>query len=165
MQKREAILIGVGNPFRGDDGIGGVIVRQIREEIPSDVKVLEETGDGAELLEAWTGADCVILVDAVQSGAPPGTLYRFDAQAEKLPTWFSHSSTHSFGVAEAIELARLMEDMPSQLIVYGVEGLDFSPGTELSPDVLEVIPVAVHLILREIRQLLAASSTSSSLVP
>ena len=157
----KTVFIGVGNPFRSDDGAGCAVVRRLRAEVPPGVKVLEETGDGTELLEAWKEADCVILVDAVLSGAPPGTIHRLDARAEKLPVWFSHSSTHSFGVAEAIELARTMGELPAQLVVYGIEGLDFSPGTELSPEVAEVVPAAASLILQEILHLPAATSASS----
>lgn len=144
------ICIGVGNPFRGDDGVGRVVVERLRGEVPHGVTLQEETGDGAELLDAWSSADCVILVDAVQSGAPPGTIHRLDAKTEKLPGWFSHSSTHTFGVAEAIELARAMRELPAELIVYGIEGLDFSAGTELSPEVAEIVPTAASLILQEI---------------
>jgi len=89
------------------------------------------------------------LIDAIQSGAPPATVYRFDARAEGLPTWFSHASTHTFGVAEAIELARHIDELPPKLIVYGIEGLDFSPGTELSPEVVEALPAISKLILQE----------------
>lgn len=157
-QEHKTIFIGVGNPFRSDDAAGGAVVRCLRGEIPSNIKVLEETGDGAELLEAWEGADCVILVDAVQSGAPPGTIHRLDARTEKLPGWFSHSSTHTFGVAEAIELARTMGDLPERLIVYGIEGLDFSAGTQLSPEVAEIIPAAAKMILQEILHVPSAKS-------
>jgi len=156
------VFIGVGNPFRSDDGVGRIVARRLREEVPSGVKIQEESGDGTELLEAWKGADCVILVDAVQSGAPPGTIHRIDARTETLPTWFSHSSTHAFGVAEAIELARAMGDLPARLIVYGIEGLDFSAGTELSPDVAEVVPAAANLILHEIMHLPALRPAQTS---
>ncbi len=157
-QAQKTVFIGVGNPFRGDDGAGRAVVRRLLGEIPPGIKVLEETGDGTELLEAWKGADCVILVDAVQSGAPPGTIHRLDAVTEKLPTWFSHSSTHAFGVAEAIELARTMGELPARLVVYGIEGLDFSAGTELSPEVAQVVPGAANLILQEILHLPPARS-------
>ena len=103
-----ALLIGVGNPFRGDDGVGSVVIRRLRGQKLPGFTIMEETGDGAELLDAWKGAPAVILVDAVQSGAAPGTIHRIDATTEKLPKWFSHCSTHAFGVAEAIELARTM---------------------------------------------------------
>lgn len=157
---QKVICIGVGNPFRGDDGVGRVVVERLRGEIPRWVTLLEETGDGAELLDVWNDADCVILVDAVQSGAPPGTIHRLDARTEKLPGWFSHSSTHTFGVAEAIELARTMGELPAELIVYGIEGLDFSAGTELSPEVAEIVPTAANLILQEILHMPAIRSAA-----
>lgn len=148
--RHRTIFIGVGNPFRGDDGAGTAVLHFIRSKIPADVKVVEETGDGAELLEAWKGVDRAILVDAVQSGAPPGTIHRIDASAEKLPSWFSRSSTHAFGVAEAIELARTMNELPARVVIYGIAGLDFSAGTELSPEVAQVVPEAAEQVLREI---------------
>jgi hydrogenase maturation protease len=151
--RSSALLIGVGNPFRGDDGVGGVVIRRLRGQNLPGFTILEETGDGAELLEAWQGASAVILVDAVQSGVAPGTIHRLDAVAEKLPKWFSHCSTHAFGVAEAIELARTLGELPPSLIVYGIEGLDFSAGTSLSPEVAASVPGVVSSILAEIRGL------------
>jgi len=155
----QTIFIGVGNPFRGDDGVGIAVLQLIRPKIPSDVKVVEETGDGVELLEVWKDADRVILVDAVQSGAPPGTIHRIDARSEKLPRWFSHSSTHAFGIAEAIELARTMNELPASVIIYGIVGLDFSAGTALSPEVAQVVPKAAQQVLREILAMPLASSS------
>jgi hydrogenase maturation protease len=155
-QPQTMMFIGVGNPFRSDDGAGREVVRRLQGEVPPCVKVLEETGDGAELLESWKGSEHVILVDMVLSGAPPGTLHRIDARMEKLPVWFSHSSTHAFGVAEAVELAREMDDLPPYLVVYGIEGLDFSPGTHLSPEVAAAVPGAANLILQEIMQISSA---------
>jgi hydrogenase maturation protease len=146
-------LIGVGNPFRSDDGVGRAVVRRLFGRVPPGVTLQEESGDGTDLLEAWKGTGCVILVDAVQSGAPPGTIHRFDARTEKLPTWFSHYSTHAFGVGEAIELARTMGDLPNRLVVYGIEGLDFSAGTELSPQVAKTVTAAANLVLQEFLQL------------
>ena len=151
--RNTALLIGVGNPFRGDDGVGSVVIRRLRSQNLPGFTIVEETGDGAELLDAWRGASAVILVDAVQSGAAPGTIHRIDATTEKLPKWFSHCSTHAFGVAEAIELARTMGDLPPSLIVYGIEGLDFSAGTALSPEIAASVPGVVSSILAEIRGL------------
>jgi hydrogenase maturation protease len=159
---RKLTVIGVANPFRSDDGVGKIIVERFRQHLPEGTSPLEETGDGAKLLNAWTGSDCVIVVDAVQSGAPPGTIHRLDARNEILPAWFSRCSTHSFGIAEAIELARAMHEMPAELIVYGIEGLDFSPGTELSPEVARVVPTAARLILQEIQNASEAIRSAST---
>ena len=161
VMRNNTLVIGIGNPFRSDDGIGPAIVRLLRGQTPAEIKLLEETGDGAELLEAWKDAECVILIDAVQSGAPPATIYRFDAHTERLPECFSHCSTHTFGVVEAIELARQMNELPAKVIVYGIEGLDFSPGTELSPDLAEALPAIAKLILREVRRLPAGKLAKS----
>jgi|SRR5271167_648391 len=150
MRSGGTILIGVGNPFRRDDGAGWAVLQCLRSKIPPGVMVREETGDGAELLEAWKGVHCVILVDAIQSGASPGTIHRLDARMEKLPIWFFHSSTHSFGVAEAIELARTTGELPAEFLVYAVEGLDFSEGTDLSLEVVKAVPAAANMILSEI---------------
>jgi hydrogenase maturation protease len=150
------IVIGVGNPFRSDDGIGLAVIKQLRKALPAGVAILEETGNGAELLEAWKQANAVILVDAVQSGTSPGTIYRFDAHEKGLPAWYSHCSTHALGVAEAIELARAISELPPQLIIYGVEGLNFSPGTQLSLEVAGVIPEVASRVLEELRCMASA---------
>lgn len=128
-------VIGVGNPFRGDDGAGRAVARRVRERGLPGVDVVETSGEGTALMDAWEEAETVILIDAVRSGAPPGTLYRFDARAADLPAPFFHGSTHTFGVAEAVALARLLEQLPPALLVYGIAGACFGPGADLSPRV------------------------------
>ena len=82
------------------------------------------------------GADEIVLVDAVSSGAPPGTVHSFDASAEPLPAvLFGASSTHALGLAEAVELARSLGRLPGRVLVYGVEGGTFAYGKGLSPEV------------------------------
>lgn len=68
--------------------------------------VIDQSGDGAALMEALRGTEVVIIIDAVMSGAPPGTIHRFDASAQPLQKNAFRCTTHSFSVAEAIELAR-----------------------------------------------------------
>ena len=139
------LLIGIGNIYRSDDGIGIIIARRLRKEKPAGVRIFEQTGEGAALIEAWQGAKRVLVIDAVQSGARPGTIHRLDARAQRVPAEFFHYSTHAFSLAEAIELARVLEQLPKQLIVYGIEGKNFGAGNELSP---EVTAAAVELMKR-----------------
>ena len=129
------VVIGVGNTFRGDDGAGIFVVRQLATRVPAGARIIEESGEGAALLELWKAAASVFLVDAVESGAPPGTIHRIDANAAPLPSRFFHCSTHAFGVAGAVELARVWNILPPRLIVYGIEGRSFSAGTGLSAEV------------------------------
>ena len=101
----ETLVIGVGNAHRGDDGAGIVAARKIAAQRLPGVRVAEMNGEGTSLVEAWKNSPSVLLVDAVSSGAVPGTIHRFEAQAGPLPTGLEHHSSHSFGVAEAVEVA------------------------------------------------------------
>ena len=142
------LVIGLGNPFRSDDGVGPVIARQLRAMEMPGVAVREESGEGASLIEAWKNAVQAILIDAVESGAAPGTIHRLDATSTPVPSRFFHYSTHAFSVAEAVELARTLGRLPPRLIVYGIEGRDFSAGERLSPEVA----ASVDELLRRVRQ-------------
>ncbi len=144
------LVIGIGNALRGDDAVGLAAARRVREASPAGVTVLEESGDGTALMEAWDGADVVVLIDAVRSGAAPGTIHRLDARAGPLPTGFFPSSTHAIGPVGAVELSRALGRLPRRLIVYGIEGRTFAVGTALSPDVEAAVRVVVDRVLREL---------------
>jgi hydrogenase maturation protease len=144
------VIIGVGNEYRSDDGAGIAVARRLRPLFPAGVTTLEESGEGAALIEAWQGATWVMLVDAVRSGASPGTIHRLDARAAPMPTGFFHYSTHAFSVAEAIELARSLDQLPAHLVVYGIEGANFSAGIELSPAVEQAVEAVVERLAQEV---------------
>jgi hydrogenase maturation protease len=90
-------------------------------------------------MQEWEQAERVILVDAAASGAPPGTIHRFDARAQAIPKGFCCYSTHRFGVAEAVELARVLGRLPKEIRLYAIEGTDFGNGEGLSPAVAEAV--------------------------
>ncbi|HXZ18607.1 MAG TPA: hydrogenase maturation protease [Candidatus Acidoferrales bacterium] len=146
-------IIGVGNAFRSDDGAGLAVAQRVRGKITEGAAICEESGDGAGLLELWKGAGTVILVDAVDSGAAPGTVHRLDARAAAIPRRMFRYSTHGFGVAEAVEMARTMNQMPARLIVYGIEGKNFAAGAELSPEVEQAAAEVTLRIIDEVRAL------------
>jgi len=147
------VVIGIGNEYRGDDGVGTMVARRLRERFLAEITVLEESGEGAALIDSWRGANWVVLIDAVRSGAPPGTVRRLDASAP-VPAGYFHYSTHAFSVAEAIELARSLNQLPSHLIVYGIEGENFAAGIGLSPVVERAVEEAVESVAAEVRQAL-----------
>ena len=149
------LVIGLGNAFRGDDGVGRVVARRLREIALPGVTVREESGEGAALMEAWMDAGAVILVDAVQSGAAPGTIHRLDATRTPVPSRFFHYSTHAFSVAEAVELARALNQLPPRLILYGIEGGDFTAGEQLSPEVAAAVDELLPRIRQEIQSVIA----------
>jgi len=147
------LIIGVGNPYRGDDAAGVLAARRLRDAELDSFTVLEHSGEGASLMETWKGADAVILMDAVSSGSPPGTIHRLEPLTNPLPAQMFQSSTHAFSLAQAIEMARAFDDLPAAVIVFGIEGQDFQAGTELSPEVSKALPELVRRVLEEARGL------------
>jgi len=156
---RQILVIGLGNDYRGDDAIGRVVVRRLKAIGGDNVIVVEESGEGAALIETWKGADFAILIDAVHSGGAAGTIHRFDAAAQPIPSRLFHYSTHAFSVAEAVELARALNQLPAKLIVYGIEGKTFGPNVGLSIEVER----AAEEILRRVREDLCTNSRSSTI--
>ncbi len=130
------LVIGAGNELRRDDGAGLAAARRLRS---AGLEALEAGNDLALLARLWEGRDRVMIIDAVRTGGDAGTLHRFDAAAGPLPAIFDRSSTHGFGVGEAIELARVLGRLPASLVLYGIEGADFGPGEGLSPEVEQAV--------------------------
>lgn len=143
------IVIGVGNPLRGDDAAGLQVARRLAAR--GCEAVHEASGETASLMELWQGADGVLLADAAQSGAAAGAVTRLDASSVALPSAFLHCSTHAFGVAEAVELSRSLGSLPPRVIVFGIEGVSFEHGAPLSPEVDEGVATAAAMIEAELK--------------
>jgi hydrogenase maturation protease len=148
--KDQVLVIGIGNEYRSDDAAGLIVARRVREKALKQVEVIEASGEGAALMEAWKEARTAILIDAVCSGAEAGAIHRIEAHRQPLPKKFSRYSTHSFSLTEAIELARALKELPPRLIVYGIEGRRFAAGVGLSPEASEAAARVVDSILREL---------------
>ena len=150
------VIIGMGNPLRRDDGVGLSVARQLEALVQPKVEVRIHRGGGLALMDTWKGASTVVVIDAVSSGVPAGTVSRFDASAQPLPQHLgSTCSTHDFGLNEAIELARAVDRLPNRFVVIGVEGADFTPGSGLSPAVDSAVERAVEAVLQELGSLAA----------
>jgi hydrogenase maturation protease len=136
---RRALVIGLGNAARRDDAAGLIAARRLGG--------LEHEGDPLALLDLWDGAGLAVVIDAVRSGAEPGTIHRFDAGHAPLPAPLRGStSTHAVGLGEAIELARTLGRLPARLVVYGIEGERFDAGAELTPPVSAAVDAVVTAI-------------------
>ncbi len=147
------LLIGVGNEYRTDDGLGILAAREIRRRNYAGVCVLEASGEGAALLESWKGYDRVLIVDAICSGATKGTVHRIDLATKNIKRGFLSHSSHSFGVGEAVEMARQLHQLPPILLLYGIEGCQFDAGSGLTNDVVRSIPRLLGLIEADIVRL------------
>jgi hydrogenase maturation protease len=147
------VVIGVGNAYRGDDGAGVAVVERLRGRVPAGVELAECEQEPTRLLEAWEGARAAVLVDAMSSGAEPGTLHRFDASEEAIPARMLRSSTHAFGVGDAIELARALGKLPPRVLVYGIEGAAFVAREGLTEPVEAAVERAAAAVLEDVRRL------------
>ena len=151
-----ALVIGLGNEYRSDDAVGSAVARRLKASAGDEFRIKEESGEGGALMEAWKGAEFVVLVDAVESGALLGTICRIDARTKGVPSELFHCSSHAFGISEAIELARALERLPAGLIVYGIEGRNFALGTGFSPEV----EAAADEVVRRVKDELCTNSHS-----
>ncbi len=145
------LVIGVGNPDRGDDGIGRLVARRLRDSVPAEVRIEEQDGAAAPLIESLRDARSVWLIDAVVSGAPPGTIRRTDCNATDALPARSGASSHGLGLAEAIALARTLHGLPRVCILYAVEGVMFAPGAAMTPQVLAAADTVIALLAEELR--------------
>jgi hydrogenase maturation protease len=143
-------VIGVGSRWRCDDAAGLVAARRIRELAPGGVAVSELEGEPISLLDLWEDTGAALVIDAVSSGSAPGTVHRVDAYAHRLPEPLAGSSTHTLGLAEAIELARALDRLPARLIVYGIEGERFEAGDALTAAVESGVEKAVAAVMDEL---------------
>jgi len=160
-------IIGCGNLDRGDDAAGLLVARRLHAlgvespgiQIPS-VEIIEHSGESFSLMDCWTGFEHVILVDATAPTGKPGQVQLWDALADRLPEDVSPSSTHAFGVREAVELARTMNRLPQTLLIYGIEGKQFSFAAPLSAEVECAVASVVERLVMQVSESLIHSQRS-----
>ena len=122
----------LGSRYRGDDAVGLLVADRLRA---AGATVLDCDDEPTRLLDAWAGLDLVVIVDAISSGAPAGTVHRFDPGGGALPRDLGLASTHAFSVPEALELGRALGRAPRRVLVVGVEGAAFGMGDPVTPAV------------------------------
>jgi hydrogenase maturation protease len=145
MSEKSVVVIGVGNPDRGDDVAGRLVARRLAGRVP----VLEQSGEATALVESLREAGFAILVDACSSGAPAGTVRRFDASVARLPARTAGWSSHGLSLADAVELARTLGTLPARCVVYSIEGRAFSAGAAPTAAVLAAVETVAEEIAAE----------------
>jgi hydrogenase maturation protease len=148
------LIVGAGNEYRCDDGVGIMVARELGKMRPDNTRIVEGLHDATALLDLWQGMRAVYLIDAVRSGGRPGQIYRFNPFIEEMPVELEGNfSTHSTSVTAAIELGKSLGNLPATLVVCGIEGKNFSSGSGLTPEVEEAGRKISRVILDEIKHL------------
>jgi hydrogenase maturation protease len=146
------LVVGVGNTYRRDDGVGPYIARLLAERPTPGFAVTEQSGEATALMEAWGDVDGVVIVDAVQGGAPPGTIHRLDAHQAPLATESFRGSSHCLGVIQAIEISRALGRLPVRMTIYGIEGKSFGWGVGLSQHVEHAAHELAEMIVHDLKR-------------
>jgi hydrogenase maturation protease len=148
------LVLGLGNPLRGDDAAGRCAVRGLLDLASPDIEIREHDGEAADLLARLAGRAAAVLIDCSLSGAPPGHVRRFDLAAGPPPADLRAVSSHGLGLAAALELARALGVLPPRCRVFTVEGESFAIGAPLTPAVAAGVTAMVACIRAELIALL-----------
>lgn len=144
------LVVGIGNPDRGDDGAGLAVARLLRASLPDAAWVTESDGEVGALVETLGRERRVIVVDASHGGIRPGSVRRFEAHRGPLPAAVGGASTHALGLSTAIDLARALGRLAPEVTVYAIEGRTFGMGAALSPEVRHAVREVARLIASEL---------------
>lgn len=141
------VVIGIGNEYRRDDGVGPIVATAIDEHNLPGVRVVTGIADPMDLVNAWTGAPLALLIDAaISDPSTPGRIERgaaADAAAGGI-------STHGLDVTQALALGQALGREPDQLIVFTVDAADVGDGVGLTPEVAAAVPEVVAAAVAEI---------------
>jgi hydrogenase maturation protease len=142
------LIIGCGNLHRGDDAAGIIAAERLRAR-GIDAELCP--GGFTQLIEMWDAADDVLVIDAVVTGSPAGTIHEWNG-LHPIPPGKTSGSTHGLGIAEAVELSRTLNRLPRKLRIYGIEGNNFELGSQLSPEVESAVENLATLISGDLKR-------------
>ena len=145
----KTLVIGVGNLLRCDDGAGVHVVNMLEDASPN-IDTMDAAMGSIEILEAMKGYDRVIIVDAILTGAAPGTVFRVNVTEGEQPPRMA--SSHGVDLPTTLELGRRLfpDEMPGELHIIGIEAGDI---TTLCMECTAPVWDAVYKVVEDIRSL------------
>ncbi|MEQ8507863.1 MAG: hydrogenase maturation protease [Rhodospirillaceae bacterium] len=157
------VVIGVGNRFRGDDGVGPMVIRHLQGTLAEDVITEVVSGEATDLMACWDHAKAVILIDAAWGAEAPGSVIRLDLRTDAVPLAVADPSSHGLGVAEAIRMATALGTRPKEFIIFSIVGENFEHRETLSPMVAQAAwstAINVRKDVKALRHRLYASTNA-----
>ena len=145
------LILGLGNPLLGDEGVGVRVIQELNElELLDGVVAIEGGTTGLGLISLMEGYQRVIIVDAADMGHPPGRVVRFTPSEAQFETAQGPLSLHQIGLGEVLSLANALEIVPAELVIVGIQPKRIEAEVGLSREVEEAIPQIVKMILDEL---------------
>lgn len=151
------VVIAIGNEYRRDDGAGAAVAAQVARRDPS-VRNVGAAVDPLDLLGRWDGADLAVVIDAVRSSEPVGSVLVLELGPEAGRSAGAAAgggratSSHGVDVGGALRIARALGHAPARVVLVGIVGGDFGSGPGLSPAVEAAVPAAVDAVLHLTRE-------------
>lgn len=144
----DVVVIGIGNEFRRDDGVGLAVAEEVAKRGVPGIRVVTATGEPGAILEAWSGARLAVVIDAAAGeGSCPGRIRRW-TPGETADLGLV--SSHAIGLPQAYALGQAVAQIPDRLVVLCVDVVDTDYGVGLTPAVAAVVPAAVEVVLAEL---------------
>lgn len=151
---KRVMVVGIGNPLLTDEGVGIHVVRRLAEkELPPGVEVVDGGTNTYDLIDAFSGADQVIIVDALKAGDEPGAIYRAPLDDLGLKPDEGMVSLHEINFIEAMYMVRMLGYNPPTIVI-GIEPAQIEWGLDLSPALEARMPRLMEVVEQEILAML-----------
>lgn len=148
------LVMGVGSILMMDEGIGIRAVEELEKKyrFPENVEILDGGTSGIELLSYISGKDYLIIIDAIKSGNPAGTVLR--VEGEDVPAQFrTRISPHQLGISDLLAAATLTDEMPKNMVLFGIEPKEIIMAIGLSDEVRASMGHLVEVVVDELKRL------------
>jgi hydrogenase maturation protease len=161
------LILGLGNILLSDEGVGVRVVEAFQEryEVPEGVEVIDGGTSGMDLIDLIERRDHLMVIDAVRTGDPPGTIIRL--RGDEVPAFFrSRISPHQLGLSDVLAALKVLDTEPRGLTLIGIVPVELDLGLDLSPAITEKLPQILDMVGTELAALgIAVSAKKGSRHP
>ena len=148
---RQTLVLGIGNILLRDEGVGVRAIEAMQDmELPTDVELLDGGTSGADLIDELADRRRVIVIDAMKTDCKAGTIFRL-TDKDLIQKASESISLHEFGLLETLIATRHLGCAPQEVIIFGIQPKEVSPGLELSDELTKVLPKVIDLVLAEVQ--------------
>lgn len=148
--RKPILILGVGNSIQMDDGIGIHVLEELKKiSLPGNIELFDGGTAGFDLINVVSERKKVIVIDAVNGGEPPGTIYKFSPEDIKSRN-IMYDSLHQLGIIESLQMAKLLDKYPDECIIFGIEPKTIDWGLELTESLKVMVPKTIELVLKEL---------------
>lgn len=148
-----AVVLGVGNTIRADEGVGVRVVEALERDyaLPEGVVAIDAGTSGMEMLEDMSNLDFLLVVDAVAAGKAPGELVQL--RGDEVPVFFRRNlSPHGIGLSDVLASLEFLGAEPRETVILGVQPVSLELSTELTPTVAARVPELLSQVVAELTQ-------------